>query len=234
MEAWCKTCKNELCARKVPIFSNLNRDEIIEIKKMTGHKKYDKGETIFLEGSMASTLYIISEGKIKLFKYTKDGKEQILHILSEGDFFGELNLFNNGEYTFNAKAITSTKLCTLTKDRIKNLILKKPEIALKILEVVGDRLSKLETLVQNLATNDVDVRIAYLLLDLRKRYGKEINDRIEVKLPITREDMSNYTGVARETISRKLKKFEGEGLIKIEGTKKLIILDENGLEDYIY
>ncbi len=234
MDACCERCKNRLCASKVPIFANLDREELVEIIKMTGHKSYDKGETIFLEGSRANTLYLINEGKIKIFKYTKEGKEQILHILSEGDFFGELNLFNKGEYSFNAEAIESTKLCTLTKDRMKNLILQRPEIGLKILEVIGDRLSKLETLAQNLATNDVEARIAYLILDLSKKYGHRINNKTEIELPITREDMSNYTGVARETISRKLKKFEEEGLIELVGIKKLIILDEEGLEDYIY
>jgi len=153
----CHRCSHELCASKVPIFSNLDREELIEIIKMTGHKNLEKGEDVFLEGMEANTLYIINEGKIKLFKYTKDGKEQIFHILSEGDFFGELNLFKDEEYTFNAEAISPTRLCTLTKDNMRDIILKRPEIALKILGVIGNRLSKLETLVANLATNDVDV-----------------------------------------------------------------------------
>jgi len=233
MNPCCDRCKNKLCARKVEIFSNLNHNELLEIIKMTGHRNFKKGETIFLEGSEANTLYLVNEGKIKLFKYTKDGKEQILHILTEGDFFGELNLFKKGEYSFNAEAIAPTKLCTLSKDRMKNIIMERPEIGLKILEVVGERLSKLETLAQNLATKDVEARIAHLLMELKANYGISTSKGIEIKLPITREDMSNYTGVARETISRKLKKFEEEGIIEIVGIKKIIILDEDRLIDYI-
>lgn len=233
MKNCCERCKTELCASKVSIFANLSREELIEIIKMTGHREFNKGETVFLEGTEANTLYLVNEGKIKLFKYTKDGKEQILHILSEGDFFGELNLFKEGEYSFNAKAIDKTKLCTLTKDKMRNLILERPEIGLKILEVVGERLSKLETLAQNLATNDVETRLANLLLELKENYGKLTSKGIEIKLPITREDMSNYTGVARETISRKLKKFEEEGIIEIVGIKKIIIIDEDRLINYI-
>ncbi|MTI48715.1 Crp/Fnr family transcriptional regulator [Sporosalibacterium faouarense] len=230
----CERCTHNLCAKKVPIFSNLSRDELIEIIKMTGHREYKKGETIFLEGTDANTLYIINEGRIKLFKYTKDGKEQILHILSNGDFFGELNLFKDGEYNFNAKAIMETKICTLTKDKMKAIILDKPEIGLKILEVIGDRLSNVETLAQSLATNDVEARIAKLLLDLKEEYGKEVLKGTSLKLPITKGDMSNYTGVARETISRKLKKFEEEGIIELVGTKKIVIIDEEKLEDYLF
>ncbi|WP_432402719.1 Crp/Fnr family transcriptional regulator [Wukongibacter sp. M2B1] len=229
----CNDCKSKLCASKVTIFSNLSQHDLIEIISMTGHEGYKKGETIFFEGKEANTLYLINKGKIKLFKYTKDGREQILDILSEGDFFGELNLFKEGQYSFNAKAVTPTKLCTLTKENMREIILKRPEIAIKILEVVGDRLSKLETLAQNLATNDAEVRIANLILELKERYGKNAPDGIEIKLPITREDMSYYAGVARETISRKLKKFEEEGIIKLIGIKKIIILDEEKLENYI-
>lgn len=229
----CKDCTNKLCASKVAIFSNLSNQELMEIISMTGHEEYKKGENIFFEGKEANTLYLINKGKIKLFKYTKDGREQILDILSDGDFFGELNLFKEGEYSFNAEAVTSTKLCTLTKDKMRDIILKRPEIALKILEVIGTRLAKLETLAQNLATNDVDVRIANLIWDLKEKYGRNTYDGIEIELPITREDMSHYTGVARETISRKLKKFEEKGIIKLVGNKKMTILDEERLEDYI-
>ncbi|WP_099192673.1 Crp/Fnr family transcriptional regulator [Tepidibacter mesophilus] len=233
MKSCCERCKNKLCASKIYIFENLSNEELIEIIKMTGHEDYNKKETIFVEGENANKLYLINEGKIKLFKYTKDGKEQILHILSDGDFFGELNLFNKGEYNFNAQAISQTKLCTLTKEKMRNLILERPEIGLKILEVIGSRLSNLESLAQNLATNDVEVRIAYMLLELKDKYGKEIPEGIEIDIPITREDMSNYTGVARETISRKLKKFEEENIIELVGIKKIIIINQEKLEDYL-
>ncbi|TDX48360.1 Crp/Fnr family transcriptional regulator [Orenia marismortui] len=232
MSRSCESCKNRLCARKVPIFANLSREELMEIIAMTGHEKYDKGDNIFFEGLEGNTLYIINQGQIKLFKYTKDGKEQILHILSDGDFFGELNLLKGGEYHFNAEAITTAKLCTLTKDKMKSIVLEYPEIGLKIMEVLGERISNLETLAQNLATNEVEVRIANLLLDLEDKYGQETAKGVEMKVPITREDMSNYTGVARETISRKLKKFEEEGIIKLVGNKKIVIIDKDKLKEY--
>ncbi|MDR5586169.1 Crp/Fnr family transcriptional regulator [Clostridium aquiflavi] len=229
----CNNCNGELCASKVPIFENLNNEELIEIVKTINHKEYSKGDVIFTEGNVANTLYFVNKGKIKLYKYTKDGKEQILHVLSEGDLFGELDLIKPSKYGFNSKAIVNSKICTLTKDEMKDIIMRKPEIGIKVLETVGERLAKVENLVQNLATNDVDSRMAYLLIDLIKKYGESIEKNISIKLPLSREDMANYIGVTRETISRKLKKFEDEKLIKIVGTKNIIILDEEGLKDYI-
>lgn len=229
----CNTCRGELCASKVPIFQNLNNEELLEVVKTINHKEYSKGDAIFIEGNIANTLYFINEGNIKLYKYTKDGKEQILHVLSEGEFFGELDLIKPSKYGFNSKAIVNSKICTLTKDEMKDIIMRKPEIGIKVLETVGERLAKVENLVQNLATNDVDSRMAYLLIDLIEKYGEQIEKNISIKLPLSREDMASFIGVARETISRKLKKFEDEKLIKIVGTKNIIILDEEGLKDYI-
>lgn len=229
----CNNCRGELCASKVPIFENLNKEELMEIVKNIDHKEYVKGDVIFTEGNLASTLFFINEGKIKLYKYTKDGKEQILHVLSEGDFFGELELIKPSKYGFNSKAIVDSKICTLTKDEMKEIIMRNPEIGIKVLETVGERLAKVESLVQNLATNDVDSRMAYLLIDLMEKYGEDVGSNISIKLPLSREEMANFIGVTRETISRKLKKFEDEELIKIEGTKNIIILDEEGLRNYI-
>lgn len=216
----CNNCRGGLCASKVPIFENLNRDELVEIVNKINHKEFNKGDVIFTEGNIANTLYFINEGKIKLYKYTKDGKEQILHILSEGDFFGELELIKPSKYGFNSKAIEDAKICTLTKEEMKDIMMKNPEIGIKVLETVGERLSKVENLVQNLATNDVDSRMAYLIIELMEKYGENVEGNISVKLPISREDMASYIGVTRETISRKLKKLEDENLIKIIGTKQ--------------
>lgn len=229
----CNSCRGELCASKVPIFENLNNEELLEIVNTINHKEYTKGDVIFTEGNIANTLYFVNEGKIKLYKYTKDGKEQILHVLSEGDFFGELDLIKPSKYGFNAKAIVDAKICTLTKDEMKDIMMRNPEIGIKLLETVGERLSKVENLVQNLATNDVDSRMAYLITDLMEKYGESKGDNISIVLPLSREEMANYIGVTRETISRKLKKFEDENLIKIIGTKNIVILDEEGLRDYI-
>lgn len=229
----CNSCRGELCASKVPIFENLNNEELLEIVNTINHKEYTKGDVIFTEGNIANTLYFVNEGKIKLYKYTKDGKEQILHVLSEGDFFGELDLIKPSKYGFNAKAIVDAKICTLTKDEMKDIMMRNPEIGIKLLETVGERLAKVENLVQNLATNDVDSRMAYLITDLMEKYGESKGDNISIVLPLSREEMANYIGVTRETISRKLKKFEDENLIKIIGTKNIVILDEEGLRDYI-
>lgn len=231
-ECTCGRCQHNICTKKVPIFSSLSDEELIKIVNMTGHEAFKKGEIICNEGHKSETLIIINEGKVKLSKLTKDGKEQIIHILSNGDFFGELNLFNDNEsYNFSAYAISDVKICTLTKKKMDEILIENPNISLKILKEVTKRLAETETLAQNLATNDADIRIAHMILEFGEKYGINKKQSIEIKLPINREEMANYAGVTRETISRKLSKFEELNIIELVGNKMIIVKDEDALKE---
>lgn len=212
------------------MFSGLSVSELGKIVRMTGHKSFKKGETLFLEGDVSETLYILNEGRVKLSKITKDGKEQILHILSAGDFFGELNLFGKKRIcNFSSFAVVDTKICTLTKKQMDNILKENPDIAIKILSSVTDRLGETENLAQNLATKDIEARIAFILLEFAQKYGTEKDGDIYVRVPINREEMANYAGVTRETMSRKLKKLEARDVLAFQGSRVIIIKDNQSL-----
>ena len=230
----CTNCNHTLCAKKVPIFSFLSDEEIKKIVDMTGHKSYKKGDLLCSESTKSDTLFIINEGGVKISKLTKDGKEQIVHILTSGDFFGELSLFSNNEtYNFDAYAISDLKICTLTKQNMDEILMNNPQISLKLLQVITKRLTQTENLAQNLATNDAEIRIAYMLLEFAEKYGVPTDQGLQIKLPINREEMASYVGVTRETISRKLSVFEELGIISHEGNKLLIINQLDMLKSYV-
>ncbi|WP_040214326.1 Crp/Fnr family transcriptional regulator [Clostridium polynesiense] len=234
IEIGCNRCRHNLCAAKVPIFSFLSDNDLRKIISMTGHKTYKKGDVICREGETSQTLFILNEGQVKLSKVTKEGKEQIVHILSSGDFFGEMNLFGGSErYNFSAYAVSEVKICTLAKNAMDEILLANPEISLKLLKEVTRRLAETENLAQNLATNDAELRVAYMILEFGEKYGIKTSQGIEIKLPINREEMANYSGVARETISRKLNGLEEEGIVELKGNKILIIKDEKALRAFL-
>ena len=222
-------CKGH-CASGIPLFYNLDCTELLEVVKAIGSREVKKGDVIFQEGGISNSLCFINEGKVKLYKYTKDGKEQILSILSKNDFVGDLELLKESPHKFNAEAIEDCKLCIITKDEMKTLMMNNPEMVIKILESVAEKLSQMEELIQNLATNDIDARVAYLLIELIEKYGHRKDDNIIIELSITREDMANYIGVTRETMSRKLRKFEDDGIIQLDGMKRIIVLNEEKLK----
>lgn len=231
----CDRCTHNLCARKVTIFASLSDSDLRKIIMLTNHRDFEKGEVLFLEGSSSDTLYILNEGQVKLSKITKDGKEQILRILSPGDFFGELSLFGNRNTTnFAAVSISDTRICTLTKRRLDVILKEKPEIALEILATLADRLAETENLAQNLATQDVEARIAYILLEFSEKYGTAVNGTLHFKIPITREEMANYAGITRETMSRKLRMLEAKGILSFQGPRLITIRNEGFLRSLLY
>jgi len=136
-----------LCKR-VPIFSTLNSEEINKVVNLIIRKRYSRGEMIVLEGSHLDRLIIINSGKVKAFRNTFEGKEQILYIFSQGDFFGEKNLLINQTAQYNVEALEETHVCTIKKNDFKNLLREYPEIGLKIIEELCNRLERLENAVE--------------------------------------------------------------------------------------
>lgn len=196
---------NDPFPKKVPIFGSLSDDEIMKITKMTKHRSFQKGQILIDEGDKSETLFIINKGLVKVSKFTLLGKEQILYIMTSGDFFGELHLFNHDEgNNFCAYAIEDTEICMLMKKDIDNIIEANPQIALKLLKAVTKRLTHTENLAQNLATKDPEIRIAHMILEFEEKFGIKKQEGLFIQLPITREEISSYVGVTRETISRKL------------------------------
>ncbi|WP_068618125.1 Crp/Fnr family transcriptional regulator [Paenibacillus tuaregi] len=221
----------EPCTRKVPIFAALTDEDLSRISAMIKHRKFAKGQPLILEGEPSDTLHIIQWGHVKLSKMTPEGKEQILHVLTNGDFFGELSIFNSDELSnFSAYALKDTNICMLTRTDMEQLMTENPEISVRILKSVTKRLAHTENLAQSLATKDPEIRIAYMIMELSDKYGKLRSGNIHIALPLSREGIANYVGVTRETISRKFSKFEQLGLIKLVGNKKMILLDPAGME----
>ncbi len=227
----CRKCKGRYCAGQASIFSVLEEPQLKEVTDKITRKFYKKGEMIFFEGDTSDKLHVITEGKVKVFKYTKEGKEQILYIVGSGDFLGDLSLLKKDEFKFNAEALEDVDMCQLTKDDFDKIVNENPEISLKILEVLYERISKLENLVQSLSTKDIESRISGLLLSFIKDFGVAENKTIRLELPLSREDMANYIGVTRETISRKLNAMQEEGIIDLVGNKTIVLKNLEYLED---
>lgn len=220
-----------ICARNISIFSSLSDLELANIIKLVIKREYIKGEVLCREGEVSDNLFLIRDGKIKISKVTKSGKEQILHILTKGDFFGEANLFDDKESNFTATAISNAKVGTLSKSNLEQILKMNPQISMKILKELSHKLAETEELAKFLATKDVDARIASMLLEFSNKFGKLVDGKMHIDLPLNREDMANYCGITRETISRKLSKFENENIIELKGNKVVIIKDMDLIKD---
>ncbi len=227
----CTHCHNQLCLHKVPIFGGLNHEDMFRISELIIHKSFKKGEAIFSIGDNLDSIVIINEGSVKAYKYTPEGREQILYLFSEGDFFGEQYLLTQRKATYTVEALEPVFVCMLSKEHFQKLLLQYPDMGVKIIEELGKRMLRLEHSMESMGVRNIDMRINALLLDYSAKFGKEVEEGILIRLPLSREGMANYLGIARETVSRKLSQLENDGIIRSVSNKALLILDQSALEE---
>jgi len=203
-----------------------------DILDSSNHKTYKKGEIIFNAGDYFDYLFIVIKGRVKLSKISAMGKEQILKILEVGDFMGELSLFKDTVMTNFAEALENTEICIIRSEKIREIIMQKPEIAIKFLEKYAERIKHSEEIIEQIGLRDVEQRIAnYLIAEVEKNNIKNRNNEYIINLPITKSVLSSILGTTKETLSRKLTLLQDEGLIRMEGQRKIIITDIEGLRD---
>lgn len=219
----CGLCRDNLCIHKVPIFSSLDKEELKRIIALIHHREFNKGDTLIFEGDVIDSIVIINEGSVKAYKSTADGREQILYVFSEGDFFGEQNLFGNQIATYSVEALERVKTCNLSRQKFQELLFVYPEISVKIIDELGSRIARLENALQSIGVRNVDNRIGWILLEFAEKYGTNDETGIIIHLPFSREGIANYLGIARETVSRKFSQLENEGLIRSLNNKEILI-----------
>lgn len=213
------------CASLVPIFNHLEKEQMDEIMAVTHLVSYKKGENIYCAGDQSDSLYIVGSGKVKIYRLSESGKEQLLRILHPGDFTGELALFSATVHEAYAKAIEDTSVCTIRRFELQELLMKYPSISLKVLAEFSSRLEQSEKQATWFSTEKVETRIALFLAECADHEKQST----EVVLPMNKKDMASYLGTTPETISRRLADLEKAGYIQQISNKKIKILDLDGL-----
>ena len=219
------TENHESCVALVPIFNHLEQSQMDEIMAVTHSVSYRKGEYIYRAGEESDSLYIVSKGRVKIYRLSESGKEQLLRILNPGDFTGELALFSETIYEAYACAMEDTSICTVRRSDLQKLLLKYPSISLKVLAEFSSRLEQSEKQTTRFATEKVETRIALFLAECADSDSHDV----EIILPMSKKDLASYLGTTPETISRKFYELEDAGYIKQKSNKRIQILDMDSL-----
>lgn len=220
----CTCCEERSCVERVPIFSNLDKEEMKEITSLIVHKEFEKGELIYMAGQKGGSLYVINNGKVKITRISSSGKEQVIRILEPGEFMGELSIFRSSPLMDNAEALNDTTMCIINEMDLKNILKKYPLISLKIMEELSERLERAEALIKNINLSSVEKRLADMLLELA-------DENREINLKMSKKDLASQIGMSSETLSRKLSAFQELGIIKLIGQRKINILNPSALEE---
>lgn len=215
--------------KEVPLFADLSEGELKFLAERAVPHHYQAGETIFSEGEPCEGLYVVESGTIKVFKTSASGREQVLTIEGAGSSVAELPVFDGGAYPASAAALSEASLLFVSKRDFQALCLEDPEVALKVLKVVGSRLRRLVGIIEELSFTTVRHRLAALLFRLAERKGKRTPRGIEFTLTASNQELAAHIGTVRELVSRNLSRLQAEGIVKMEG-KNVIVPDLKALE----
>lgn len=213
---------------KTPLLSNLSREELQILAGRTVRKLFSAGELLFSEGEPCNGLHIIAKGKIRIFKTSVNGREQVLAVNAPGDSVAELPVFDGGPFPASAAAIEDTEIAFISRRDFHAYCLEHPEVSLKVLAVVGARLRRLVGIIEELSFTTIRQRLIALLVKLAQTEGKVTAGGIEFMLPATHQELANQLGTVRELISRNLMRLQAEGLIDVDA-RQIVVRDVRSL-----
>ncbi|MEG6616468.1 Crp/Fnr family transcriptional regulator [Peptococcaceae bacterium 1198_IL3148] len=222
-----------ICASTVPIFKTLSYRELQKVNGLIRKKDYQKGNVLFLQGDRSDHLYIVRYGRVKIYEVSKDGRQQIVRILEQGDFFGELSLFKDEHHSLNGEAMEDTGLCMIPREDFKILVKENPEMSISIMAALSERLAAAENFIIDLTLKNIEERLASWLMMMADKQGIRTAQGIEVSVNLSRREIANLLGTTTETVSRKLTKFQTAGIITTEGHKNIIIRNKEKLSTII-
>jgi len=208
--------------RSVPYFAHLDAAAMEAVAGKATRRRYSRGELIFLEGDPCAGLHVIQEGRIKLYKVSLEGREQIVRLLGPGQFFNEVAVFDRGSNPVSATAVLDSTVWVVDCGAMVDLVATHQALAAAIIENLASRSRHLLSLVEDLSLRTVSARLAKLLLTRAR-------SEAEAPQPMTQQEMAAQLGTVREMVGRVLRTFEDEGLIRFD-RHRLVILDQEGLE----
>jgi CRP/FNR family transcriptional regulator len=216
--------------RKTQLFANLTEDEIQALARRTSKKRLQRGEMLFAEGDPCTGLFLVVSGKMRIYKLSASGREQVLAIEGPGSSFAELPVFDGGNYPAAAAAASEeAELLFISRKDFQNLCREHPDVALKVIAVVGGRLRRLVGIIEELSFTTVRQRLIALILQLAGAEGTRSKDGIHLELKKSHQDFAAELGTVRELVSRNLSRLQAEGYLQVEG-RKLVVKDPAGLK----
>jgi CRP/FNR family transcriptional regulator len=216
--------------KRCPLFAGLREDELKKIRAIASLKQVRKREILFSDGEAARGFYVILSGKVKLFKVSRDGKEQILHVVSAPDSFAEAALFLEGSYPAYCETLSDSQLLFFPRRDFIQLIERNPQLSINIIISLSHYLKKLASLIEELSLKEVPCRVAKYLVDLSLKLSKEGKNAKEVELDISKTQLALKLGTICETFSRTLAKMKTKGIIDVQ-RNRIRILNRQALEE---
>lgn len=213
---------------RTALLSSLSRAEFQSLALRTVRKLFKSGEVLFSEDEPCHGLHIIVHGRVRIFKTSVNGREQVLAINQTGESIAELPVFDGGRFPASAMAIEDTEIAFISRQDFHAFCMEHPEVALKMLAVVGGRLRRLVGIIEELSFTTIRQRLISLLLRFAETEGRQTPHGIEFQLPVSHQELASQLGTVRELVSRNLMRLQAEGLLDVDA-RQIVVKDKAGL-----
>lgn len=209
---------------ELAVFQDLTPREMEDLNRITTMSTVAKGRVFYRPEEPGEVLFILKEGRVQLYRISPEGKKLVITTLGPHTLFGEMALLGTKMHNTFAEAVDDCLICVMSRTDLERLILNKPQVALRILDITGKRLREAEERLENMAFKGIPARLASLLLRLSEEQDSD------TVTGLTHQDLAESVGTYRETATQVLNDLKSQGLIGI-GRKRIIILNRNGLEE---
>lgn len=221
--------KSEFTLRDIPLFSELSIQQLRSLTSVSKLKRFQKHTVLFREGDFYTGFYVLLKGMIKVYKVSPKGKESVVHIVRPFGAFADIPLFEGGNYPVDAEALEESLALFIPKESFLELISKEPEISLKMLAGFAKRLKALVNQLEDISSKEVPNRLAKYLVQRIQASGTENLPEPFIKLTVPKSTIAAYLGTITETLSRTLRRFQNDNIIRVSG-KKIFVLDMHQLK----
>lgn len=207
---------------RTALFGELDETALEALAEKAVHRKYRKGNVIFVQGEQGDRCFAIVNGSVKISAYHPDGREAVMAVLGPGDVFGELSLFDDAPRSADATAIEDAELLSLNTGAVTEAIRTHPDLGLALLRVLGRRLRHTNEALQDIAFFDVPGRVARRIADLAETHGEATDEGVLIELPLSQENLAQMVGATRESVNKALSLLKRRGLVSRVGRRYLV------------
>lgn len=207
---------------KVDIFRDLSEEEVREVEGMVDMVTCKKGRVFYRPEDKVEVLFLLKRGKVQVYSLTAEGKRLIIETLGPGTFFGEMPLTAQRIHQVYAEAIEDSLICVLSRADMKRLLLQKPQVALRLVETLSQRLEETRDRLEEATFTNATAKVCRALLRIAKGTSELAG--------LTHQELADSTGLYRETVTKVLNRLRVEGLVEL-GNRRIVILNGHGLEE---
>jgi CRP-like cAMP-binding protein len=214
--------------KHIRLFDGISPSDMQEMEKITRMEEVKKRQPLYLTGDPSRNVYLLKRGRVKIANTAPSGKEVTFDILEPGEVFGELDAMEDAPRSTSAETLDDALICVIPRKDFDQYLAMHPNVTIKLTKLIGLRIKKIQSRVEDLVFRDVPARLAHLLSELGKTEGVANKQGIRLKVKLTHQEMANLIGCSRETVSTTMGQFRDDGLIQMDG-RTITIVNEKGL-----